>query len=637
MVRPIFQAALSTFPTTFNFQNGAPYTNLGGSDNAYPQGRKVRQWQLVDDYSITHGAHTLKFGANVRKNFVSTYAYGGNTSGLLTFNSMTDFLDGSLNNGSTYAQAFSSIGAESLTLYSAGLYAQDEWKVRPNLTLTLALRLDRNSNITCGAGCFNELTSQPFGQLNHNSTVAYNSVIQTGLKQAFPNVEAIVPEPRIGFAYNVTGSTVIRGGFGIFSDLYQGLIADRLITNSPAVASFTTSSGLVALNNPNSVFAAVGISYNAFRNGFAGGATLAQLQAAVPLGFAVPNFNTVANKLYNPKYYEWNLELQQSLGNKLMGSINYVGNSGYQELNQTLFANAYDAKGFQGLPTTAPDPMFGEIRQLNNNGYSNYNGMVTSMKWRASSNFTGSVSYTWSHALDTCSNACLEPFNALTDAGLRYQVSPLGLGSPGLNYSNADYDVRHSVNGNYVYTLPTSHFQNWLAKGVLGGWTVAGTVFYHSGYPFSIVDSSVRSKNGVSNAAGIATQTFLADYLGGPMNATCTTPNVQCFSPSLFASAGNQQNFGNLARNAFRGPGYFDTDLNVSKTFAVRERAHLLIGAYFFNILNHPNFDLPVNNVAAGNFGQIIQSVSAPTSAYGSFQGSAVSGRVIQTQVKFTF
>ena len=84
------------------FADGAPFTNLGGGgnqgggDNVYPQGRKVRQWQLVDDYSITHGRHTIKFGTNVRKNWVSTYAYGPNTSGTVTFNSMTDFINGFL-------------------------------------------------------------------------------------------------------------------------------------------------------------------------------------------------------------------------------------------------------------------------------------------------------------------------------------------------------------------------------------------------------------------------------------------------------------------------------------------------------------------------------------------------------------
>jgi outer membrane receptor protein involved in Fe transport len=232
---PNLSAALSTFPTTWTFTDGL-FSDMGGSDNAYPQGRKVRQWQLIDDYSITHGNHNIKFGANVRKNFVATYAYGSNTSGLYTFNSMTDFVNGNLANGSTYAQAFAGIGAENLTMYSAGFYGQDEWKVRPNLTLTLALRLDRNSNIKCGVGCFNELAGQPFGQLAHSATIPYNAAIKTGLTEAFPSVEPIVPEPRVGMAWNVTKNTVVRGGFGIFSDLYQGLIADRLITNSPAVA-----------------------------------------------------------------------------------------------------------------------------------------------------------------------------------------------------------------------------------------------------------------------------------------------------------------------------------------------------------------------------------------------------------------
>jgi outer membrane receptor protein involved in Fe transport len=630
---PDLSAALGVFPTTFSFTDGL-YSNLGGSDNAYPQGRKVRQWQLLDDYSILHGNHSFKFGVNIRKNFVATYAYGSNTSGLFTFNSMTDFADGSLVDGSTYSQSFANIGAENLALYSAGFYAQDEWKIRPNLTLTLAARFDRNSNIRCSTGCFNELAGQPFGQVNHDVNAPYNAVIKTGLKEAFPNVEPIVPEPRIGIAWNVTNSTVLRGGFGIFSDLYQGLIADRLITNSPAVAAFTTSSGLVALNNPNSAFAAVSNSNTALQGGFASGATLSQLQALVPLGFATPNYSTVGHELYNPKYYEWNFELQQGFGGNYLLSLNYVGNKGYQELNQNLLPNAYSATGFQGLPTAAPDPRFGEIRELTNQGYSNYNGFVTAFHVRTKGSFNANFSYTWSHALDTCSNDCLEPFNALTAASIRYQLSPLGLSN--LNYGNADYDIRHSLNANYVYTVPRTHFHNSILKAALGDWTVAGTFFFHSGYPFSIVDTDVRS-NQVSNASGLATQPFIADYLGGITNASCTTPNGNCFSTSDFAAGSSQHDFGNSGRNSFRGPGYFDTDMNVYKTFAVRERFHLMIGAELFNILNHPNFDLPTNNLASGAFGSIESTVSAPTSAYGSFQGSAVSGRVVQTVVKLTF
>jgi len=636
---PDYAAAIATFPSTWLFADGAPYTNMGGGgnqgtgDNGYPQGRKVRQWQLLDDFSKTWSTHTFKVGTNTRLNWVSTYATLPLTHGLLTFNSMTDFLNGSLDNGSTFSQAFPRVGAEPLSLYSAGFYVQDEWRARQNLTLTLALRFDHNSNITCGGNCFNEFGS-PFSGITHSASTPYNSTIQTGLSHAFPDLQPVVVEPRVGVAYSVTKSTILRGGFGIFSDLYQGLIADRFITNSPGVASFTTSSGLVALNNPNSIFAADGNSNAAFQNGFAGGATLAQLQAAVPLGFNPPNFNTIEPKLKNPKYYEWNFEIQKQIANSYMLSVNYVGNKGTDEFSQNLFQNAYSAKNFAGLPATRPDPRFGEIRELDNSGRSNYNGLVAAFRWRMGSQFTGSFNYSWSHALDTCSNSCLEPYNLGAAPSLRYQISPFG--QQGLNYSNADYDTRQSFNANYVYRVPASHFSNSAMKAALGGWTVAGTFLFHSGYPFSVIDSSVRSAQSIGAASGLATQTFLADY-SGTGYASCTTPNVSCYTKSQFSTAANQHDFGNIPRNSFRGPGYFDTDLNLSKVFTFHERFKFQVGAFFFNILNHANFDNPFNNLATGNFGQILQTVSPPSSAYGSFTGSAVSGRVVQTQVKFTF
>jgi len=633
---PDIKAALATFPTTFVFFDGAPFTNLGGGgnqgsgDQVYPQGRKVRQNQVVDDVALIAGTQTVKFGMNLRKNWVSTYTAFPNTSGTMTFNSMQDFVDGSLGNGSTYSQSFVQIGAVPLKMYSVGFYGQDEWKIRPNLTWTVAIRFDRNSNITCSNHCFNEFNS-PFSPMVHDVNTPYNAII-SGKNQAFPSLEPIIGTPRTGFAWGATKSTVIRGGIGIFSDLYQGVIADRFVSNSPAKATFSTSSGLIAPGNARSAFANVANSAAAFQNGFASGATLTQLQKAVT-GFSVPTFDTVAAGFNSPKYYEWNFEVQQGIGNSASFSINYVGNKGIDETLQNAFQNGYAPKGFSGLPTSAPDPRFGQIRELYDTGYSHYNGLVSSLKWRLNSQFTGSLAYTFSHSKDTCSNACLEPFNALTAVSLRYQVSP----DLKLNYGDSDYDVRHSFNANYVWT-PKVPFKNAFARGALGGWTVAGTVLFHSGYPFSMLNSGVRSAAGIVNLNGLATNSFLADWVGGTTDfPSCTTPNISCYTKSQFATSANQKDFGNIPRNSFRGPGYFDTDMNVNKTFAVKERYKLLVGMYFFNLMNHPNFDLPGNNLAAGNFGQILGTVPPPSSAYGSFQGSAVSGRVIQTQVKFTF
>jgi hypothetical protein len=191
------------------------------------------------------------------------------------------------------------------------------------------------------------------------------------------------------------------------------------------------------------------------------------------------------------------------------------------------------------------------------------------------------------------------------------------------------------VNAHYIYRAPAVHLQNSILKTVLSGWTAAGTVFFHSGYPFSIVDSGVLSK--FRNLSGRVNQQILADFLGGSSYPSCTTPNVACYSASQFAAKAAQQEFGNIPRNSFRGSGYFDTDLNVYKTVVIAENYRLNIGASFFNILNHPNFGPPVNNVSSGAFGQIQSTVSQPTSAYGAIAGSAVSGRVIQTLIKFSF
>jgi len=163
-----------------------------------------------------------------------------------------------------------------------------------------------------------------------------------------------------------------------------------------------------------------------------------------------------------------------------------------------------------------------------------------------SAQFSGHFSYTWSHALDTCSNECLQA--TFGSASYPFQFNPLNLQS--LNYSNADYDVRHSVNARYIYRAPAVHLQNSILKAALSGWTAAGTVFFHTGYPFSIVDSGVLSK--FRNLSGKVNQPILADFLGGSSYPSCTTPNVACYSASQFATKAAQQDFGNIPRNSFR-------------------------------------------------------------------------------------
>src|SRR5215472_6066138 len=550
-------AALQTFPTTLVFNDGL-MTDLGGggvrdsvtsADNNVPQGTIVTQYQITDDFSKTKGPHELKFGINFRRDLVSDYTTGINTSGTFSINSMTEFVNGLSSGNSDLSQEFTNVNQVRIKLYSMGLYAQDQWKANSKLAFTGAIRVDRNANPTCGQHCFTRFNS-PFATLSHDPNQPYNAIIHTGQSSALPDIQPLVISPRLGLAYNLRNNTVIRGGIGLFTDLYPALIVDRFITNAPNVATFDASNGLIATDVngavvPGSLNDANIQSNAAFQAGFASGATLADLQTAAPL-FTPPTFNNIGPKLLNPKFLEWNLEVAQQLGSKSSLSINYVGNHGYDVMTDNPFDNAFCKSNcpFGGtIGPNAPDDRFSQVRTLTNAGWSNYHGLTASFKYRATKSFQGQFNYTWSHALDTCSNNCLLPFSASTVTSIRYQVSPT---LPGTAYSNSDYDVRHNFTANYLYNTPVN-FSNSFLKRAVGNWTVAGTIYYHSGYPWTPVSTGVRSSLG--NVTGLRGASPVAEFAVSPSSLRCSTPASLCATTADFLAAAGQIGFGNFPRN----------------------------------------------------------------------------------------
>ncbi|HEY6768394.1 MAG TPA: TonB-dependent receptor [Candidatus Sulfotelmatobacter sp.] len=639
---PSFGKAVATFPTTLAFTDGL-YNALGGADNAYPQGRIPTQTQFTDDFSKTIGGHDIKVGLNFRRDLVSDYSALAGTSGTLNILSMTEFANGVTDASapaSFYNANFTNVGAVKIKYYSLGAYFQDQWKMTSRLNLTLALRIDRNSNPTCDR-CFSRMQGA-FANVTHDVDTPYNATIQTGLNSAFSSVEKAAFSPRIGFAYSVTPSTVVRGGFGIFDDLFPAVAVDRFVTNSPNVNNFSNSgSGELLAPGPGSVFADTAAGNAAFQSSFASGLTVAGLGGPG----AGPNYYTMGNKLLNPKFAEWNLEIQRQIGSKYSVGLNYAGNHGYDIMTINPWLNAFcgacnPGSTFGGvLGTTPTDPRFNEVVDLTNNGYSNYHGLTASFKVRPMKGFSGQFNYTWAHDLDTCSNNCLEPFVASGDVvSLRYQTTPL---LPGVSYGNSDYDVRHNLNLNYVYQSP-ENWSNGALKHVLGGWTVAGTLFYHTGIPWSPVD--VASRSALGNVLGLRSATPLATFAGAAVGTTCGEAAAQAFAgvggaPCVDASGFDvgALSFGNHARNSMRGPGFFNTDLSVSKNFKVGERLGFAIGATAFNVLNHQNFDVPINSVTSGAFGEITDTVGSNTSPYGAFFGVPLNGRILQVTGKITF
>jgi hypothetical protein len=646
------QATLTAFPAQLVFLDGGAngttsptwavtggLSQIGLSNSTFPQGRRFGQLQLVDDISYNFGRHMFKAGVNYRYNRIADMnnerlLFGGRYQ----IFGLDEFAAGAINpaSGTNYQQRYTPFGVVHLRTYNLGFYLQDEWAAKPNLKITYGLRLDRTGNPNCTDNCFARLNS-PFESLTKGSSIPYNQSIQTGLSNAFYDVEPVVPQPRLSVAYSPSWSrtTVLRGGIGLFSDMYPGALISSITGNSPNVFTPSVRVGAIDAGGAGSAPAISIATGRAFQSGFDNGATLAQLRAALaPVTFTPPPYFSIPSHFKVQKFLEWSFEVQHEIGLRSVLTLSYVGNRGYDLFLRNLKANASASaatypNGFDGLPATAPDPRFRIITDLSNNGYSNYDGLSVSLRRQLGRGFQGQFGYTWSHALDTVSNDSLTlPFSSDSQTS---QNHPSRVGA--LNYSSADYDVRHNVAADFIWELPF-RFGNGVANRLLGGWSVSSKLYARTGTPFSVFNSRLPGR--LSSSVG---GTILATLLDPNVNAACDSSAVNnpCFTTDQFATTTTQKNFGNLPRNSFRAPGYFDIDSAVYKVIGVGERVKFTLGASAFNLLNHPNFGSPGQDVAAGGLGLISSTVAPPTSAYGSFQGSAVSGRVLVVTVKFGF
>jgi len=654
-------AALAAFPTTTQFidgtfNNGATGFSLGGEDFIWPQGRNVTQYQVVDDFSYNLGSkHTLKLGLNFHRNLIGDHDSGLFSSGLTLEDIATYFSGGA----DLLIKAFPKKLDVPIAIYGLGWYVQDEWRVTPKLKLTVDLRMDHPSNPVCQINCFSHFGTD-FTGANKDPNAPYNQVIVSGQRQAVADFNKIIWQPRLGFSWAVMKNTVLRGGVGIFGDTFPGQVADLLAFNAPFENTFFAA-GPLSPAEPGNIFASASASNSAFVSGFASGASSVSLGFTQPGVFdSGPNFNTVS-KIRSPIYEEWNLELQQAIGNATSVNINYVGNHGYHETVQfdgVNGANTVCGDGsfpsffgpgsckdgstptFTSLPFAPPAQAFADVNEVRTVGVSNYNGLVVSVQHRFSHGLQIQGSFSYSHALDDISNGGFNPFNEGT-AGGGVTAFPITSNLRQFNYGNADYDVRKSGSLSYVYEIPYKVGPTALLRG----WQLSGTLFARSGLPFTVIDAGTAGAlstyyNGSSAGPVYANFNGVAQPSCGSGSAS-SSPGAEK-SPCLLTAdlTASPNGFGAQRRNQFFGPKYFNTDLTVMKYTNIPhwESAKLGLGVQFFNILNHPNFDQPINDVSnAGQFGQVTRTVNTPTSILGSFLGGDASPRLIQLTAKFNF
>jgi len=688
--------ALSTFPTELSWSNtGINITDLGGYDNHYakPFATRTTAYQISDDFVKTQGQHKFGFGVNFLRTDQTHGGYNRYGIGLYIPLSLNAFFYGGIDpttpnpKSTTLTQSFPLSAWNRLAFYSLGLYGQEEWHARSNLTLTVALRADHQSNPICENSCFSRL-SGPLGSLSHDPNQAYDTGILTHQRQAFANTDSLVWSPRFSFAWQPIGvshNTVVRGGVGIYYDLVPGGIAINLASNPPYYNVYNISGFNLAAADPNSLTKNA-IAFNAdFLKGFATGSngipagqSVTQIEAADPQ-FTPPTFQNPASRMHSAQYQKWSLQAQQSFGASTSLTVGYFGNHGIHELVQNPNANAW---GFGSLPThvctaSSPlppcaDPRFGGVTELQTNAISNYNGLVVSFeqhfnRWGGS---LFQINYTYGHALDEVSNGGLSPFTiGVQVAG---SIFPQDAGNLRGSYGAADYDTRHSVTANFVWEIPLhAAFRGRGPDSIVKGWQLSGTILARTGNPYTVTDFGTAIGLQVpNNFFGPIFSVPVA--LLGPAGrcgkgaafpavlVPCQPPQVQADgSPSpgaLFVQTGCETGFntGHLGasgvcdgplvnfaqgRNRYRGPGYVNMDFAVMKNTKVPrwENANLGIGLQFFNFFNHPNFGFPVPFTSDPNFGLIPYLEQSPTSILGSTIQANVARRMIQLKAQLQF
>ena len=657
-------ATLAAQPIEVSFSGNA-LRAMGNDYTIFPQGRNVTQYGFVDDLSWTIGKHTVKFGGNYSRYDITDYDPGIGSLPAVVGESMTDFFNGV---GSLYTQSFPDRLTQPVALWNLGFYGEDRWHVRSNLDLTFTYRLDYNSNPVCQTNCFNRLNGN-FLDMNHDLSTPYNQTVQSGQHQALPgSYHPWTSQPRIGFSWSPMPRTVISGGVGIFSSIIPAIYTDSLMNNLPGDPAFIIPGVPFGPATPGNGQGVAAASANALKTGFTNGANWATLNSqllgltAGTAGFSPPNFFNAASDIHVPRTQEWNLQIEQGFGANTALKLQYVGNHGiWQQIwngglnaycsGQVALTTALSSPGatsclspgqtFVGLPALPIDQRFFQISEASTGYNSNYNGLVVSLLRRMSA-LQFQLNYTWSHALDFVSNGGQQlPFNFNTNISISNPQNPFNVREN--MYGNADYDIRNNLSANYVYTTPRMKG----LIGVLGDWTIGGTLFWHGGLPFTAIDSGTGSLlnaygYGGTQIGGGGLATF-ANQTGGT-GIGCGSQFAQLNSPpcpGMAANfAGDTLTFGNQRRNQVRGPQFFNTDLSVIKNFHVPgmgETGAISFGVTFFNLFNHPNFDQPVADVADPSFGTIVSTVNSPTSIYGSFLNADASPRLIQTQIRFTF
>ena len=617
-----------------------------------------------DVLTLVRGRHILHFGVEVLMGEGNTTPWGNITSGNFTFSGnytaqngaeagttgtgLADFILGgaehweATNQKTSYAR-----------LKSPQLFVQDDFKVRPNLTLNLGLRYVATTGFTeinnslggfdphLPLVCSVDQNGTPCGALNGTLGSLWFAPQngRSSLQKPIYNIFL----PRVGFAWSLRNDTVVRGGFGMYSynfsqdDYGNGIGFGALSTSSGNATDVNHGTGpipLIFLSSPastaNTVLNYVQGSPNAKNVSQYLNVTSPSNQTYVPYDVPVGRIN------------QWQLSVEHQLGHDYMASVAYVGSHAMHlqfgtDVNQITSAAGIAASIANGkvLQSARPFPAWGSLTGYHYNAISNYNALQATVNKHFSNGLLFSANYVWSHFLDDQDSGGWG-----SRGGTQYwQVG----NDPSANYGNSNFDIPNAFKGYASYELPFGKGKQYahssaVMNEIVGGWRLSGTFIAQSGNPFTVINATNDNAKftGCGNVGGTAA--------GGDVPNGCNWfPNVvgsvhvsnpnpsEWFNTAAFvpAAPAGEFAFGNEVRNSLRGPKLVVVNFSLAKSFAFGERVHLQLRSDWVNVFNHPSLGIPGNTLGGNNFGEINAATQGG--------GVAVAPRSGQLSARITF
>jgi hypothetical protein len=623
------------------FSNGYQQT---GANDWIPTKEFNNVWDFIQNVAISKGKHALKFGAEyriIRFPFFQVpdphgnIAYSQNQTAFplttkgstgaaintVTGDPIASALLGQIDNG-----AISTTGFVSSQKTAWAWYAQDDWKVNSKLTLNIGLRYELFSPI-----------DERFGRQANFDLQSLTLFIPKGPNQdaplppnfatAFPSIRVsrgevpstLIPwdkydfAPRLGFAYQVSNKTVIRGGFGMF---YGG---EENQGGSPNRGEGVPFNETVQLARPSGVSTFIGVNQaectgcNYFPNGLTGGYPTNVFTLPAPV-----SFRGVQSDFRNPLVAKWNFVVQRELPGQMALEIGYLAN---HQAHQVILWNSDPAVNIGTTDTSintenrriiqppagcaACTSIGNGLSMTSSFGYGNYSALETKLEKRFARGLQFRVAYTWSHALANSGTP-------LSGSG--------GLGTPdptnyASEYSSASWDLRHVFTTGFVWDVPFGRGKalggsmNSLVDKIAGNWHLNGLLSLHTGVPYTLRYNGCQGVWGACRPDLVTGKDPNAEPAGGR--------DPQQWFDITGVSVPAPLTGGNLGLQSQTGPPSRTLDLSVFKDFPITERWKVQFRAESFNLANTPVYNTPGNNLqdskalgGNGNFGKITSTAA---------------------------